>query len=47
MEGLPYTFVMGKTLKKGPENYRDVEEKVVKDYVSAHKNDWLDVLQQK
>lgn len=47
VEGLPYTFVMGKTLKKGPENYRDVEEKVVKDYVSAHKNDWLDVLQQK
>lgn len=47
VEGLPYTFVMGKALKKGPETYRDVEEKVVQDFVNAHKNDWLDVLQQK
>lgn len=41
-EGFPYTFVFGKTLKKGPEDYRDVRDKVVADYLEAHKDDWLD-----
>lgn len=41
-EGFPYTFVLGKTLKKGPEDYRDVRDRVVTDYLEAHKDDWLD-----
>lgn len=28
----PYTFVLGKRLKKGPDDYKDVAEKVVDDY---------------
>ena len=46
-EGFPYTFVLGKTLKKGPEDYRDVQDRVVTDYLEAHKNDWLDRIMKK
>lgn len=46
-EGFPYTFVLGKTLKKGPEDYREVRDRVVADYLEAHKNDWLDRIKKK
>lgn len=46
-EGFPYTFVLGKTLKKGPEDYRDVRDRVVADYLEAHKDDWLDRIMKK
>ncbi len=38
---LPYTFVVGKVLKKEPEDYRDIRDRVVGDYIEAHKDDWL------
>ena len=41
VEGLPYTFVLGKKLKKGPESYEDVKDKVIQDYLAKHENDWL------
>jgi peptidyl-prolyl cis-trans isomerase SurA len=41
LDEFPYTFVIGKKLKKGPENYEDVKEKVLKDYLNTHRNDWL------
>jgi len=41
---LPYTFVMGKKLKKGPEDYTDIRERVLKDYLNCHQYDWLDRL---
>ncbi|MBQ8521722.1 MAG: peptidylprolyl isomerase [Bacteroides sp.] len=44
LEGLPYIFVLGKTLKKGPGDYRDIRERVLKDYREAHRNDWLEAL---
>lgn len=44
VEGLPYTFVIGKKLKKGPDSYMDVQEKVLKDYLNIHYNDWLNDL---
>lgn len=47
IEELPYTFVMGKTLKKGPEDYRDIRDRLIGDYVEAHKDDWLEVLKRK
>ncbi|MDO4181817.1 MAG: peptidyl-prolyl cis-trans isomerase, partial [Bacteroidales bacterium] len=44
---LPYTFVMGKKLKKGPESYEDVKEKVLADYVSVYGDAWMKTLRQK
>lgn len=44
LEHLPYTFVIGKRLKKGPETYEDVKERVQKDYVEKHRYDWLEQL---
>ena len=44
---LPYTFVMGKKLKKGPESYEDVREAVVKDYLTVYEDAWLKDLKQK
>ena len=44
LEGFPYTFVMGKKLKKGPETYQDVREQVIKDWREAHQDGWLDAL---
>ena len=41
IENLPYTFVMGKKIKKGPENYTDVMDELVGDYLAEHENDWL------
>lgn len=44
---LPYTFVMGKKLKKGPKTYMDVKERVLSDYLDCHQNDWLEQLKKK
>lgn len=38
---LPYTFVMGKKLKKGPESYEDVKEEVVRDYSAVYEDAWM------
>ena len=35
----PYTFVIGKKLKDGPEHYSDVLQEVLADYRSQHEND--------
>lgn len=43
----PYTFVMGKRLKKGPEDYRDVLDAVTADYCEAQKENDLFVLMHK
>lgn len=45
-EELPYTFVLGKTLKKGLDDYRSIYDEVVKSYREAHKNDWYERLRQ-
>ena len=37
LEDYPYTWVMGKTLKKGPTSYKDVREKMEKDCKEAQK----------
>ena len=42
----PYTFVMGKKLK-APESYRDVQEKVRKDYLDFQERRWNDVIKHK
>ena len=47
LNGLPYTFVMGKKLKKGPESYEDVREAVVKDYLTVYEDAWLKDLKRK
>ena len=44
---LPYTFVMGKKLKKGPENYQDVREKVVHDYQLTNEDGWMKEVKRK
>lgn len=44
---LPYVFVMGKKLKKGPKSYEDVKEEVVRDYLATRKDAWLKGLRQK
>ena len=44
---LPYTFVMGKKLKKGPESYEDVKEAVVRDYLAVYEDAWLIDLKRK
>ncbi len=44
---LPYTFVMGKKLKKGPQSYEDVRKEVVRDYLEANGNAWLKELKRK
>lgn len=44
---LPYTFVMGKKLKKGPERYEDVREAVVRDYLAVYQDAWLKELRRK
>lgn len=44
LKDLPYSFVVGKKLKKGPKDYLDVRDAVVKDYLSEHQNDWLNEL---
>lgn len=46
LEEYPYTFVMGKKLK-GPESYRDVEERVREDYLKSQEKTWIDVVKQK
>lgn len=44
---LPYTFVMGKKLKKGPEIYEDVKQEVLRDYLMANGDSWMKELKQK
>ena len=44
---LPYTFVMGKKLKKGPESYEDVKEAVIRDYLAVYEDAWLKDLKRK
>lgn len=44
---LPYTFVMGKKLKKGPESYEDVKKKVVRDYLAMYEDGWMKDLRRK
>ncbi len=44
---LPFLFVKGKKLKKGPENYRDVRDDVLKDYLAEKENVWMESLRQK
>lgn len=46
LEDYPYTFVMGKKLK-GPESYRDVQERVREDYLKSQEKTWIDVVKQK
>ena len=42
----PYTFVMGKKLKV-PDSYKDVRDKVVKDYLDYQDRRWNDVVNHK
>ena len=42
----PYTFVMGKKLK-APDSYKDVQEKVVRDYLEIQERGWNDVIKHK
>ena len=42
----PYVFVMGKRLKKGPEDYKDVRERVEKDYHRVQKLEQFKKLQE-
>lgn len=44
---LPYTFVMGKKLKKGPEDYVDVKERVIRDYSAAYGDTFMKKLREK
>ena len=44
---LPYTFVMGKKLKKGPESYEDVKQEVLRDYLTVNGDSWMKELKQK
>ena len=44
---LPYVFVMGKKLKKGPESYEDVKYAVIKDYQAVYQDAWLKDLKRK
>lgn len=44
---LPYTFVMGKKLKKGPESYEDVKDAVIRDYLAVYEDAWLKDLKRK
>ena len=44
---LPYTWVLGKKLKKGPTDYRDVLVKVEKDCREAKKKVEMDAFMQK
>ena len=41
---LPYTFIVGKRLKKGPEDYTDVLADVKEDYQKEHEKEFFDVL---
>ena len=45
--GFSYTFVMGKKLKKGPENYLDVKDAVIRDYQAVHEDSWMKDLKRK
>lgn len=44
---LPYVFVMGKKLKKGPESYEDVKEEVIRDYLAVYENAWMEELRRR
>lgn len=44
---LPYTFVLGKRLKKGPEEYQDVLDAVMTDYCEAQKESEMLALKRK
>ena len=39
LRDFPYTFLLGKKLKKGPEDYTDVLQQVVADYQRQHEKD--------
>lgn len=43
---LPYTFILGKKLKKGPEDFRDVHEAVGRDYRLSVEEAQLEALKQ-
>ena len=45
--GYPYTWVLGEKLKKGPQTYRDVKDKVEKDYARLVKTTRMEQLRQK
>ncbi len=42
----PYVMVIGKKLKKGPESYRDVRDKVIRDYQKARREAWIKALRE-
>ena len=44
---LPYTFVLGKRLKKGPKEYQDVLDAVMTDYCEAQKESEMLALKRK
>lgn len=44
---LPVTIVVGKKMKKGPQTYRDVEEKIKKDFIQDRNDRWNMALKQK
>ena len=46
-KNLPYTIVLGKKLKKGPESYRDVYDAVLKDYRHVYKKTFIEALREK
>lgn len=45
LEDYPYTFILGKKLKKGPEEYEDVKDEVAKDCLLMKKKDKMAYLQ--
>lgn len=47
VEDFPYTFVIGKRLKKGPETYKDVRGPVTADYQNYLETAWIDELRNK
>ncbi len=47
VEDFPYTFVIGKRLKRGPETYKDVRGPVTADYQNYLETAWIDELRNK
>lgn len=43
----PYTFVMGKKLKNGPDSYEDVRDAVIRNYRMVYEDAWLKELKRK
>ncbi|MFA6726668.1 MAG: peptidylprolyl isomerase [Prevotella sp.] len=47
VRGYPYTGVFGKKLKKGPENFSDVQSEVIADYQDFLEKRWVESLHKK